>query len=198
MKVLIVNAGSSSLKYQLVDMDNEQMIVKGQVERIAIEGSHLNQKTPDMSKVIDLYEPIPDHVVATKLMLRALLDPEKGVLKSVDEIGAVGHRVLHGGEKRRDRNLEHAAVCFGADRCAKARVAGKGLGQAVHRKAVVFVERECRAVERVDNDVRNAVDQNVDRADLIAHLVEKTPVRDLLGAQAGYAERAAVGERFVR
>ena len=49
MKVLIVNAGSSSLKYQLVDMDNEQMIVKGQVERIAIEGSHLNQKTPDMS-----------------------------------------------------------------------------------------------------------------------------------------------------
>lgn len=59
---------------------------------------------------------------------------------------------------------------------------GKGLGQAVHRKAVVFVERECRAVERVDNDVRNAVDQNVDRADLIAHLVEKTPVRDLLGA----------------
>lgn len=48
MKVLIVNAGSSSLKYQLVDMDNEQMIVKGQVERIAIEGSHLNQKTPDM------------------------------------------------------------------------------------------------------------------------------------------------------
>lgn len=50
MKVLIVNAGSSSLKYQLVDMDNEQMIVKGQVERIAIEGSHLNQKTPDMSK----------------------------------------------------------------------------------------------------------------------------------------------------
>ena len=98
MKVLIVNAGSSSLKYQLVDMDNEQMIVKGQVERIAIEGSHLNQKTPDMSKVIDLYEPIPDHVVATKLMLRALLDPEKGVLKSVDEIGAVAHRVLHGGE----------------------------------------------------------------------------------------------------
>ena len=52
-----------------------------------------------MSKVIDLYEPIPDHVVATKLMLRALLDPEKGVLKSVDEIGAVGHRVLHGGEE---------------------------------------------------------------------------------------------------
>lgn len=105
MKVLIVNAGSSSLKYQLVDMDNEQMIVKGQVERIAIEGSHLNQKTPDMSKVIDLYEPIPDHVVATKLMLRALLDPEKGVLKSVDEIGRGGspraarrrgvHRQLH-------------------------------------------------------------------------------------------------------
>ena len=117
--------------------------------------------------------------------------------RAYDDVGQY-HVVQHGGEKRRDRDLEHAAVCFGADRCAKARVAGKGLGQAVHRKAVVFVERECRAVERVDNDVRNAVDQNVDRADLIAHLVEKTPVRDLLGAQAGYAERAAVGERFVR
>ena len=56
MKVLIVNAGSSSTwKYQLVDIDNEQMIVKGRAERIAIEGSRLNQKTPDMSKVIDLY-----------------------------------------------------------------------------------------------------------------------------------------------
>lgn len=98
MKILIVNAGSSSLKYQLVDMDGEKLIAKGQVERINIEGSHLNQKTPD-GKVIDIYEPIPDHVKATKLMLAALQDPEKGVIHSMDEIGAVGHRVLHGGEE---------------------------------------------------------------------------------------------------
>ena len=96
MKVLIVNAGSSSLKYQLVDMDDESVIAKGLVERINIEGSHLNQKTPD-GKITDIYQEIPDHVCATKLMLAALQDPEKGVIKSVDEIGAVGHRVLHGG-----------------------------------------------------------------------------------------------------
>ena len=98
MKVLIVNAGSSSLKYQLVDMDDESVIAKGLVERINIEGSHLNQKTPD-GKITDIYQEIPDHVCATKLMLAALQDPEKGVIKSVDEIGAVGHRVLHGGEE---------------------------------------------------------------------------------------------------
>ena len=98
MKVLIVNAGSSSLKYQLVDMDDESVIAKGLVERINIEGSHLNQKTPD-GKITDIYQEIPDHVCATKLMLAALQDPEKGVIKSVDEIGAVGHRVLHGGDK---------------------------------------------------------------------------------------------------
>ena len=198
MKILIVNAGSSSLKYQLVDMQDESVLAKGLVERIGIPGSKLTQKYPGSDKKYVIEMDMPTHVEACKNMLSALTDAENGVVKSMDEIGAVGHRVLHGGEKRRDRDLEHAAVCFGADRCAKARVAGKGLGQAVHRKAVVFVERECRAVERVDNDVRNAVDQNVDRADLIAHLVEKAPVRDLLGAQAGYAERAAVGERFVR
>ena len=98
MKILIVNAGSSSLKYQLVDMTNETLIAKGLVERINIEGSHLNQKTPD-GKVTDIYQPIKDHVEATQLMLKALQDPEKGVIKSVDEIGAVGHRVLHGGEE---------------------------------------------------------------------------------------------------
>ena len=98
MKILIVNAGSSSLKYQLVDMTNETLIAKGLVERINIEGSHLNQKTPD-GKVTDIYQPIKDHVEATQLMLAALQDPEKGVIKSVDEIGAVGHRVLHGGEE---------------------------------------------------------------------------------------------------
>ena len=98
MKILIVNAGSSSLKYQLVDMTNETLIAKGLVERINIEGSHLNQKTAE-GVVTDIYEPIKDHVAATELMLKALQDPEKGVIKSVDEIGAVGHRVLHGGEE---------------------------------------------------------------------------------------------------
>ncbi|MBQ8556792.1 MAG: acetate kinase [Clostridia bacterium] len=97
MKVLIVNAGSSSLKYQLVDMDNEELIAKGQVERINIEGSNLKQKAPDGKVTVEYKEPIKDHVVATQLMLKAL--QESGVIKSMDEIGAVGHRVLHGGEE---------------------------------------------------------------------------------------------------
>lgn len=95
MKILVVNAGSSSLKYQLIDMDGEQVIAKGQVERIGIEGGHLNQKSA--GKVIDIHEAIADHVQATQMMLKALQDPEKGAIQSVDEVGAVGHRVLHGG-----------------------------------------------------------------------------------------------------
>lgn len=97
MKILIVNAGSSSLKYQLVDMDDESVIAKGQVERINIEGSNLKQKGPDGKVTVEYKEPIKDHVVACQLMLKALL--ESGVIKSMDEIGAVGHRVLHGGEE---------------------------------------------------------------------------------------------------
>lgn len=95
MKILVVNAGSSSLKYQLIDMDGEKVVAKGQVERIGIEGGHLNQKVN--GQVIDIVEPIKDHVQATQMMLTALQDAEKGAIRSVDEIGAVGHRVLHGG-----------------------------------------------------------------------------------------------------
>ncbi len=95
MKILVVNAGSSSLKYQLIDMEGEKVVAKGQVERIGIEGGHLNQKAN--GQVIDIYQPIADHVQATQMMLTALQDPEKGAIRSVDEVGAVGHRVLHGG-----------------------------------------------------------------------------------------------------
>ncbi len=97
MKILIVNAGSSSLKYQLVDMDNENLIAKGQVERIGIAGSNLTQKSPEGEVSVKYEQEIATHVVACELMLKALL--ESGVIKSMDEIGAVGHRVLHGGEE---------------------------------------------------------------------------------------------------
>ena len=97
MKILILNAGSSSLKYQLIDMDGEKMIAKGLVERIGIEGSHINQKFD--GKVFDVTSPMKNHTEGIEWMLKALLDPEKGPLKSMDEIGAVGHRVLHGGER---------------------------------------------------------------------------------------------------
>ena len=95
MKTLVVNAGSSSLKYQLIDMDGEKELAKGLVERIGIEGSRLKHSAGE--KKTEIVEEIPDHEAAAQLMLRILQDPEFGVIKSTDEIGAVGHRVLHGG-----------------------------------------------------------------------------------------------------
>ncbi len=95
MKILVVNAGSSSLKYQLIDMDGEIELAKGVVERIGIEGSRMKHAAGEKKTVIE--EKIPDHEAAAQLMLRILQDPEYGVIKSTDEIGAVGHRVLHGG-----------------------------------------------------------------------------------------------------
>ena len=97
MKILVLNAGSSSLKYQLIDMDGEKLLAKGLVERIGIEGSHLNQKAN--GQVYDVVTPMANHTEGIEWMLKALLDPEKGALKSMDEISAVGHRVLHGGER---------------------------------------------------------------------------------------------------
>ncbi len=97
MKILIVNAGSSSLKYQLIDMEDEQTIAKGLAERIGIEGSKLTQTANGQKFVVEA--PMADHVEASKYMLRALTDKEVGPLKDMNDIGAVGHRVLHGGER---------------------------------------------------------------------------------------------------
>ncbi len=98
MKVLVINCGSSSLKYQLFDMDTEQVQAKGLVERIGIDGSRLVQEIEGKDDYINLTE-IPDHDTGVRLVFEALTDAEHGVLKSVDEIAAVGHRGVHGGEK---------------------------------------------------------------------------------------------------
>jgi len=103
MKILILNAGSSSLKYQLMDMDGEKMLAKGIVERIGIEGSTIKQTVND--QVYKLETPIQAYRRHLRLMLKALTDPEKGAVKNMDEIGAFGHRVLHGGEKCTDSML---------------------------------------------------------------------------------------------
>lgn len=96
MKILVLNCGSSSLKYQLIDMENESVLAKGLCERIAIDGSKLTHKVPGKEDFV-LESPMPDHSVAVKLVFDALTDPEHGVVKTVDEIGAIGHRVLHAG-----------------------------------------------------------------------------------------------------
>ena len=96
MKILVINAGSSSLKYQLIEMETEQVIAKGVCERVTMEKSRLVHKVGDREYKIE--HPMPTHTEALSLVLSTLTDVEKGVIKSLDEIAAVGHRVLHGAE----------------------------------------------------------------------------------------------------
>ena len=104
MKTLVINCGSSSLKYQLIDMATEDCMVQGLVERIGIEGSILTQKVEGKDKYV-INSDIKDHKEAIRLVLEALVDPVHGVIKSMDDISAVGHRVVHGGEKYSDSVL---------------------------------------------------------------------------------------------
>lgn len=97
MNILVINCGSSSLKYQLINMENEGVLAKGLVERIGIEGSRVKHETIGKEEVI-IEEPMSDHRKALELVLDALINPNYGAIKSMDEIGAVGHRVVHGGE----------------------------------------------------------------------------------------------------
>lgn len=98
MITLVINCGSSSLKYQLIDMKTEESLVQGLVERIGIQGSVLTQKADGKDKYVINTE-IKDHKDAIKLVLEALVDKVHGVIASMDEILAIGHRVVHGGEK---------------------------------------------------------------------------------------------------
>ncbi|WP_300857334.1 acetate kinase [uncultured Clostridium sp.] len=116
MKTLVINCGSSSLKYQLIDMNTEECMVQGLVERIGIEGSVLTQKVEGRDKYIINTE-IKDHKEAIKLVLEALIDPVHGVIKSMDEISAVGHRVVHGGEKYSDSVLIDDEVLKSIEEC---------------------------------------------------------------------------------
>ncbi len=96
MKILVLNCGSSSLKYQLIDMDNESVLAKGLCERIGIEGSKLTHKPTGKGEFV-VEKDMKDHQVAVELVMEALQDAEHGVISSPDEISAIGHRVLHGG-----------------------------------------------------------------------------------------------------
>lgn len=98
MKILVLNCGSSSLKYQIINMENKEVMCKGLCERIGIEGSQLTHKVPGKEDFVQV-EAMPDHKRAVEMVMAALTDAEHGVLKSVDEIDAIGHRVLHGGQK---------------------------------------------------------------------------------------------------
>ena len=97
MKILVLNCGSSSVKYQLFDMTDESVLAKGQVERIGMTDAILTHRPADGEKH-RIVEPILEHTAAIKAVLDALTNAEHGVIEDVKEIDAVGHRVVHGGE----------------------------------------------------------------------------------------------------
>ena len=115
MKVLVVNCGSSSLKYQLIDSETEQALAVGLCERIGIDGRL--KHTPAGGEKVVLEDALPNHEVAIKNVLAALTNPTYGVIKDLSEIGAVGHRVVHGGEKFTKSVLIDDAVIAGIKEC---------------------------------------------------------------------------------
>lgn len=118
MKILIINCGSSSLKYKLIDMANEKDIIEGIVERIGLDQSRLVQKNELREKYI-LEKEIKDHKEAIDIVLNTLVDPKVGVIESIDEITAVGHRVVHGGERYSSSIIINEEVIKYLEECSK-------------------------------------------------------------------------------
>ena len=113
MKILVINAGSSSLKYQLIDMDTHEVMAKGLCERIGMDGSNLQHTNVGKGEKTKIEAPMNDHSDAIRMVIDALVDEKIGVIASMDEIGAVGHRVVHGAE-------EFASSCVITDAVMKA------------------------------------------------------------------------------
>ena len=116
MKILVINCGSSSLKYQLFDMDHESVLAKGLVERIGIDGSQIKHMKTGLEMLVQ-QTPIPNHKVAIQLVLDTLQRGRHGVLTSLDELSAVGHRVVHGGEDFASSVKIDAKVLEAVKRC---------------------------------------------------------------------------------
>ena len=98
MKVLVINCGSSSLKYQLMNPETREVFAKGLCERIGIDGSRMEYEVPAKDYEVKIEKPMPTHKEALELVINAITDKEHGVIASVDEVEAIGHRMVHGGE----------------------------------------------------------------------------------------------------
>ncbi len=118
MNILVINCGSSSLKFQLIDSESEQVIAKGLCERIGIEGSQIVYQKPGADKMVTK-SPMPDHKVAISMVLAALTDKENGVISEFSEIHAVGHRIVHGGEKFAVSTIIDEDVIKAIEECAE-------------------------------------------------------------------------------
>ncbi|NBI06867.1 acetate/propionate family kinase [Senegalia massiliensis] len=118
MKVLVINCGSSSLKYQLIDMSNEEVLAKGLAERIGIEGARVKHQPTGKEDVL-IEKPMSDHKKAIEIVLNALVDSDHGAIHSMDEINAVGHRVVHGGEKFSESVVIDEKVLKAIEECSE-------------------------------------------------------------------------------
>ena len=136
MKILVINAGSSSLKYQLINNETEEVLAKGTVERIGIKGGKLTHKAGGKEFVIE--KEIKDHTQAIQLVLSELIDGEAGVIKSMDEIDAVGHRVVASGEAFKKTTLVTDEVMKTMDEIAEL--------APLHNPAAILGVNACRAV----------------------------------------------------
>ena len=136
MKILVINAGSSSLKYQLIDMENESVLAKGGCERIGIPGGKLTHKAHGNTYVIE--RELPDHTEAISLVLQELVDKEAGVISSMEEIDAVGHRVVASGEAFTKTTLVTDEVMRTMDEIAEL--------APLHNPAAILGINACRAV----------------------------------------------------
>ncbi len=115
MNILVINCGSSSLKFQLIDSDTEQVLAKGLCERIGLDGSLTYQ--PAGGEKVKTDKPMPSHNEAIQYVIEALTDPETGVIKSLDEIDAIGHRVVHGGENFSSSAIINDEVLAAIEEC---------------------------------------------------------------------------------
>ena len=118
MKVLVINAGSSSVKYQLIDMENEKLLAKGMCDRIGIEGGNFKHQVEGREDY-KIKVQMANHGEAIQMVVKTLTDPNLGVISSLSEIGAVGHRVLHGGEKFSGSVLVDEKVIAAIEECCE-------------------------------------------------------------------------------
>lgn len=117
MNVLVINCGSSSLKYQVINSDSEEVLAKGICERIGIDGRLVYQPEGGEKEITEA--PMPTHTEAVRMVLDALVNPKTGVLKSLDEIEAVGHRLVHGGEKFASSTVINEEVIKAVEECSE-------------------------------------------------------------------------------
>lgn len=137
MKVLVLNCGSSSLKYQLIDSDTEAVLAKGLCERIGIDGSCISHQPVGGEKVKEEAD-MPDHTAAVKMVIEKLTDEKAGVISSLEEIGAVGHRVVHGGEDFSEAVVIDEAVIHAIEGCSDL--------APLHNPANLIGIRSCQAI----------------------------------------------------